>query len=84
MEFHIYLDSLEKHFAAKDEKERTLHYIVKLQSSLREHISKVALSLPTNKKDMIAMSDRFRESMFKDKKRKDKKIPLMSKKTESM
>ena len=65
-EFHIYLDSLEKHFPRKEEKERALFFLAKLTPPLQAHFKLQAGKLPERREEMVSMATRYWDSMPKE------------------
>lgn len=68
-DFHIYLDSLERHFERASEAKRALDFYAKLQESLRNHINLHSQTLPNNREDMVTLATRYWDSMPGSRKR---------------
>ena len=68
-EFHNYLDSLEKHFSRRPEKERTLFFFSKLRPELRSQMNLNTSELPDNRSQMISLATRYWDSLSRTRKR---------------
>jgi hypothetical protein len=75
IEFHSYLDSLEKHFPRQEEKHRALTFYAKLTDELRNHIDLHCLKMPENREEMLAIATRYWESKGRERKRKSQRDP---------
>lgn len=62
-DFHMYLDSLEKHFDRPAEKQRALSFYAKLQVGLQDHINLHSPTLPSNREEMVALATRYWDSI---------------------
>lgn len=69
-DFHLYLDSLEKHFPRVPEKQRALSFYAKLNVDLQEHINLHATGIPDTREGVVTLATRFWDSMTSSNKRK--------------
>lgn len=69
MDFHIYLDSLEKQFPRATEKQRALSFYAKLQRRLQDHITRHGPSIPETREEIVTLATRYWDSMAISKKR---------------
>lgn len=70
-DFHLYLDSLEKHFPRHTEKQKALFYFSKLRYELRDHISLNSPNLPQSRDEMVTLATRYWDTMVRQNKRKN-------------
>lgn len=69
-DFHLYLDSLEKHLPRQAEATRALTFYAKLLPSLQDSLNIQVARLPENREELVAMSTRIWEATNSNRKRK--------------
>lgn len=69
-DFHLYLDSLEKHLPRQPEVTRALTFYAKLLPSLQDSLNVQVAKLPENREELVAMSTRVWEATNSTRKRK--------------
>jgi hypothetical protein len=69
MDFHIYLDSLEKQFPRHSEKERALSFYAKLQKKLQDHINLHSSTMPDTREEIVTLATRYWDSLSIPRKR---------------
>lgn len=70
-DFHLYLDSLEKHLPRQAEAARALTFFAKLLPTLQDSLNVQVAKLPENREELVAMSTRVWEATNNVRKRKN-------------